>query len=158
MKTKITVCGLIVPLVLFFAACKEVPPEEKQDDKLVGTWKNTQEELKQVPDDEDKLFTIKKDFTFVVNIKPGGAQMDLPRASLKGWLKRDSGDVYMIDGLRPLSLADTNVWTTMAAAYDKQYVKITFTDNDTFVFVSANNNESVTEYFGGTYYRDKTKP
>ena len=148
MKNYIGILILLVAIsALVCTACPEVPPAETPDPSLIGEWSNNK------TGDDAKTFSVKDDFTFSCHINPGSDGNYQGAATVTGQLTRNEGDIYTMSNLAGTPDDPGTFWTNHLGAFNGQKAVITFYDEDSFNFKSAQNNDAVTQYFGGDYYR-----
>jgi len=150
MKKYISILILLIAIMaLICTACPEVTPEKDPDPSLIGDWSNNK------TGNDAKTFIVNDDFSFSCHINPGADGNYQGAATVSGKLTRTDGNIYTMYDLKGVPDDPGTVWTNplTLGAFNSQKLLITFYDKDSFNFKSAQNNDAVTQYFGGDYYR-----
>jgi len=137
----LTGLALLIAGMLMLSGC----PDKTEDDgsinpALAGSWSNNK------TGDELKTFTIKKNGNFTATLTPTGYDAE---GTVTGILVKEGND-YMMNKMKETT--GTN-WGEAVGLYDRTYVQITLSNNDT-VFELACADPIVEEFFGGTYYKE----
>ena len=115
--------------------------EEMVDPRLVGDWSN------QLPEDEERTFSIHPDGSFSATLTPLGPAGG--QGTVVGVLIRDGND-YKMDNMKEMT---EKAWGNAVKMYNGNYVQIVLSENDTVLTLNCEKSEPVRLFFGGTYYR-----
>jgi hypothetical protein len=136
-------------VAVFVCGCSQEGNKYQDIDQgLVDTWINDPTDVN-LDNAGTRKFSIKADGSFECSIAPVGQ----PRGTVTGVLVAEKGE-YIMTKLKGIT---GNGWELAVGGYNGKYVQITFSGNDIFEFSCADD-ETVTNFFGGTYYRLPNTP
>jgi hypothetical protein len=135
---------------LFFVVLGGCKTDEIQpiDSRLVGDWTNDKTDTEPPSKDGTKNFTVFEDGSFECSINPDS----MGRGTVTGKLSAE-GDEYIMSSLKETTGKGWGVAVGGFNGSPAGIVQIEFPDGDNDTFKFTGSNETVTDYFGGTYYR-----